>query len=54
VESGRIVKYLLEEHSIQISGGLGPIKKETFRIGHMSPVLTSEDIARVVNALKAF
>jgi len=54
VESGKIVKYLLDEHRIQISGGLGHLKKEIFRIGHMSPVMTSEDINRIVDALMHF
>ncbi len=54
VDSAQIVKYLLDEHHIHISGGLGHLKKDTFRIGHMSPVLTPEDIERVVDALKAF
>jgi alanine-glyoxylate transaminase/serine-glyoxylate transaminase/serine-pyruvate transaminase len=54
VESGRVVKYLLDEHRIQVSGGLGNLKKEIFRIGHMSPVLIPQDIDRLVEALKAF
>lgn len=54
VGSDQIVKYLLDEHRIQISGGLGELKKKIFRIGHMSPVVTSEDISILVDALKAF
>ncbi len=54
VDSAQIVKYLLDDYHIHISGGLGHLKKDTFRIGHMSPVLTSVDIDRIVNALKAF
>ena len=54
VDSAQIVKYLLDAHHIHISGGLGHLKKEVFRIGHMSPVLTPKDIDRIVNALKAF
>jgi alanine-glyoxylate transaminase/serine-glyoxylate transaminase/serine-pyruvate transaminase len=54
VESGQVVRYLLDKHRIQISGGLGHLKKEVFRIGHMSPVLKPEDIENLVGALKAF
>lgn len=54
IESTRVVKYLLDEHHIQISGGLGHLKKEIFRIGHMSPVVTSGDIDRITDALKSF
>jgi len=53
-ESGEIVQYLLEEHNIQISGGLGSLRPVIFRIGHMSPVLTMEDIETLVTALKKF
>lgn len=54
VDSGQVVKYLLEEHKIQISGGLGELKGKVFRVGHMSPVITSEDIDILVRALKEF
>ncbi len=54
VESGQVVRYLLDSYHIQISGGLGHLKKEVFRIGHMSPVLEAEDIEILVGALKAF
>ena len=54
IDSADVVKYLLEEHCIQISGGLGDLKHKVFRVGHMTPVVTSEDIEVLVNALKAF
>lgn len=54
VESGKIVSYLLNEHKIQISGGLGDLKPKIFRVGHMSPILTNEDIEKLVDALKKF
>lgn len=53
-KSGEVVQYLLNEHHIQIGGGLGHLKDTIFRIGHMSPVVNTEDIDRVVEALKAF
>jgi len=54
VPTGKIVTYLANEHHIQISGGLGSLKNEVFRIGHMSPVLSEADIDEVVSALAAF
>ncbi len=54
VESSQVVRYLMDEHRIQISGGLGALKQTVFRVGHMSPVLTEADIATLVLALGAF
>jgi alanine-glyoxylate transaminase/serine-glyoxylate transaminase/serine-pyruvate transaminase len=54
VNSGKIVEYLLNEHHIQISTGLGELKTSIFRVGHMSPVLEKEDIDTLVKALKSF
>ena len=54
VPSSEIVKYLLNEHNIQISGGLGDLRTKIFRIGHMSPILTSADIEQVITALRSF
>jgi alanine-glyoxylate transaminase/serine-glyoxylate transaminase/serine-pyruvate transaminase len=54
VPSPRIVDYLLKEHGIQISAGLGELHDHIFRIGHMSPILTSADIEQVLQALKKF
>ena len=54
VISPRIVEYLLKEHGIQISTGLGDLHDHIFRIGHMSPILTSADIEQVLQALKKF
>lgn len=54
VDSGKVVDYLINEHHIQISGGLGHLKPKVFRVGHMSPVITSEDIDKLVSALKLF
>jgi len=54
VDSGQILDYLLKNHHIQISSGLGDLKPSTIRVGHMSPILENEDIDRLVNALKKF
>ena len=54
VKTSLIVKYLAEAHKIIISGGLGDLKEKTFRIGHMSPIVTENDIDEVLDALKKF
>jgi alanine-glyoxylate transaminase/serine-glyoxylate transaminase/serine-pyruvate transaminase len=54
VDSAKVVDYLLNEHHIQISSGLGALKSRIFRIGHMSPVITEEDIQALISALKQF
>lgn len=54
VDSAKVVDYLLNEHHIQISGGLGALKSKIFRIGHMSPVITDQDMDTLVSALKKF
>jgi len=54
VQTSQIVKFLAKEHKIIISGGLGDLKEKTFRIGHMSPVVSEQDIEQVLNALGQF
>jgi alanine-glyoxylate transaminase/serine-glyoxylate transaminase/serine-pyruvate transaminase len=54
IPSPIIVRYLLKEHGIQISTGLGELHDNIFRIGHMSPILTSADIDLVIEALRKF
>ena len=54
VPSPRIVQFLLKEHGIQISTGLAELHDQIFRIGHMSPILTSTDIDQVLKALAQF
>jgi len=49
-----IVSYLETRHNIKISGGLGALKDQIFRIGHMSPVLSPDDIDQVLSALADF
>ena len=54
IPSSEVVKFLLEKHNIQISGGLGALKLKILRIGHMLPILTEKDIYNVCAALKEF
>lgn len=54
IKSGEVVKYLANKHKIIISGGLGELKDKTFRIGHMSPIVTELDIDLVLSALNKF
>lgn len=54
VPTGEIVQFLADAHNIKISGGLGALKDQIFRIGHMSPVLTEADIDEVIEALSDF
>jgi len=54
IDSGRVMDYLLNEHHIQISSGLGALKSKIFRIGHMSPVISDQDMDGLVSALKMF
>lgn len=52
VPSGKIISYLEENHAIKISSGLGPLKEKMIRVGHMSPVMTDQDIDDVVNGIE--
>ncbi len=54
VPTGKIVTYLEREAGIKISGGLGALKDQIIRIGHMSPTTTEADIDETLAALRAF
>jgi len=54
IDSARVVDYLLSVHHIQISGGLGTLRPKIFRIGHMSPVISDQDMDTLISALKQF
>jgi alanine-glyoxylate transaminase/serine-glyoxylate transaminase/serine-pyruvate transaminase len=55
VDTGEIVRYLLDEHEIRVSIGLGEgLKGRIFRVGHMSPTLSEADIDAVLDGLAAF
>jgi alanine-glyoxylate transaminase/serine-glyoxylate transaminase/serine-pyruvate transaminase len=54
VATSRIVSYMAEERRIKIAGGLGVLKDKIFRVGHMSPTVSEDDIDKVVEALASF
>jgi len=55
VKISELLGYLREEHDIMISGGLGEaLKDRVFRVGHMGPTITADDIDDVLGALRAF
>lgn len=54
VPTSQIVRYLAKKHKIIISGGLGDLKEKTFRVGHMSPVVNTDDIDLVIHALSQY
>ena len=55
VPTSRIIDYMAEVHHIKIAGGLGPqLKDKIFRIGHMAPGLSTDDIDEVIDALAGY
>jgi len=55
VNIGELIRYLLDEHNLMISGGLGEsLRDRVFRVGHMGPTVTKEDIDEVLGGLQAF
>ena len=54
VPTSRIVSFLECAYHIKISGGLGALKNQIFRIGHMSPTVSEADMDEVLAALAAF
>ncbi len=55
VKISELLGYLRNEHDIMISGGLGEaLKDRVFRVGHMGPTITANDIDDVLGALRAF
>jgi len=55
VRSGEIVNYLLEQHGVRISGGLGDgLTDRVFRVGHMGAKVSETDIDLVLFGLEAF
>jgi alanine-glyoxylate transaminase/serine-glyoxylate transaminase/serine-pyruvate transaminase len=54
VPTSKIVSYLANTHKIKIAGGLGLLKDQIFRIGHMSPTVSEADVDRVLLALGEF
>jgi alanine-glyoxylate transaminase/serine-glyoxylate transaminase/serine-pyruvate transaminase len=54
VPTSQLVNFLEQKHNIQIAGGLGELKDKIFRVGHMSPVITEEDIDKLLYAIRDF
>jgi alanine-glyoxylate transaminase/serine-glyoxylate transaminase/serine-pyruvate transaminase len=54
IPSSQIVAFLESEHGIKISGGFGPLQNKIFRVGHMGPTITRDDIESVLGGLEAF
>lgn len=54
ISTAKIVAFMAEQYQIKISGGLGAMKDQIFRIGHMSPTVTNADIDEVLSALENF
>jgi alanine-glyoxylate transaminase/serine-glyoxylate transaminase/serine-pyruvate transaminase len=53
VDEGAVRKRLLEEHDIEIGGGLGAFKGKAWRIGLMGESATERHVESVLTALKA-
>jgi alanine-glyoxylate transaminase/serine-glyoxylate transaminase/serine-pyruvate transaminase len=54
VPSSKILSFLYDRYHIKISPGLGDLHETIFRIGHMSPIVTAQDIDDIIQALVAF
>ena len=52
--SESLQKYLREEYAILIAGGVGPLRKRVFRVGHMAYSAQPYLIKRVVNGIQSF
>jgi alanine-glyoxylate transaminase/serine-glyoxylate transaminase/serine-pyruvate transaminase len=53
IDDAKVRQYLLEQRSIEISGGFGPLAGRVFRIGLMGYGSTSENVILVLEALEA-
>jgi alanine-glyoxylate transaminase / serine-glyoxylate transaminase / serine-pyruvate transaminase len=47
-------KYLKEEYGIIIAGGVGPLRKRVFRVGHMAYSADENLINRVISGIESF
>ncbi len=53
VEASAVVKGLKDQHNIFISGGLGPLRGKTIRIGTMGTQAEPGVVDRLLGAMKA-
>jgi alanine-glyoxylate transaminase/serine-glyoxylate transaminase/serine-pyruvate transaminase len=52
VDDTKVRQYLLENRSIEIAGGFGPLAGQVFRIGLMGYGSTSENVLFILEALE--
>lgn len=52
VDDAKVRKRLLDEHSIEIAGGFGPLAGKVFRIGLMGHSSTPENVLLILDALE--
>jgi len=53
VDDAKVRQYLLEQRSIEIAGGFGPLVGKVFRIGLMGYGSTAENVLLILEALGA-
>jgi alanine-glyoxylate transaminase / serine-glyoxylate transaminase / serine-pyruvate transaminase len=47
-------KYMKEEYGILIAGGVGPLRKRVFRVGHMAYSAQEHLVKRVISGIRSF
>ena len=52
VDDAAVRRTLLDEDNIEIGGGLGPLKGQTWRIGLMGESSTATNVTRLLSALE--
>jgi len=53
IDDAKLRQYLLAEHSMEVSGGFGPLAGKVLRIGTMGYGSTRENVLLILNALEA-
>lgn len=54
VDIGEMLAYLLNEHNLMLSGGLGDLKGKIFRVGHMGEARKPEVIDALLGAVRGY
>lgn len=54
VDIGDMLRYLLHEHSLMVSGGLGELKGRIFRVGHMGRAKEPQAIETLLQATRIY
>ena len=52
--SEHLQKFMKEEYGILIAGGVGPLRKQIFRVGHMAYSAQEYLVKRVISGIKDF